>query len=274
MTRSPAPARIALTALTYALTFAVFFPILWTVLTSFKSEAQAVAQPPAIFFLPTLEHYREVLFDQRYLDFFRNSAAIAGGSTLLAFVLGIPAAFSLAIMPSARARGILSWVLSTKMMPVVGVIVPLLVIFKRVGLFDTLLGMTLLYAAMNMPLVIWMMRSFIADIPRELMEAGAIDGAGLLTTLLRIVAPLTLPGMGSTALLCLIFSWNEFFIAVNLTGPHSATLPVSIAGFMTSEGLFWARMSAASTLAVAPVFIAGWMAQRSLVRGLTMGAVK
>ena len=262
-----------LTALTYVIAFAMFFPLIWTVLTGFKTEGQAVASP-SLFFTPTLDQYRNALFDQKYFDFFRHSVILAIGSTAVAFVLGIPAAYGLGLFPTKRTKGTLSWVLSTKMLPVVGVIVPLIVIYKRVGLFDSYVGMILMYGAVNLPLVIWMMRSFFAELPRDLLEAASLDGAGTIDTLLRVILPLTLPGIGSTALLCLIFSWNEFFIAVNLTGPHTGTLPVYMAGFMTSEGLFWARMSAAATLAIAPVCIAGWVAQRALVRGLTFGAVK
>ena len=151
---------------------------------------------------------------------------------------------------------------------------PLIVIYKRVGLFDSRLGMILLYAAFNLPLVIWMMRSFFADLPKEILEAATVDGAGFLRIMWRIVLPLTAPGLAATALLSLIFSWNEFLLAVNLTSANSGTLPVFISSFMTSEGLFYAKMSAASTMAVAPVILAGWLAQRSLVRGLTFGAVK
>ena len=153
-------------------------------------------------------------------------------------------------------------------------LIPLIVIYKRVGLFDSRLGMILLYGAFNLPLVIWMMRSFFADLPKEILEAAIVDGAGFLRIMTRIVLPLTAPGLAATALLSVIFSWNEFLLAVNLTSANTGTLPVFISGFMTSEGLFWAKMSAASTLAIAPVILAGWLAQRSLVRGLTFGAVK
>jgi sorbitol/mannitol transport system permease protein len=176
--------------------------------------------------------------------------------------------------PTKRSPSVLSWVLSTKMLPVVGALIPLIVIYKQIGLFDSRPGMILLYAAMNLPLVIWMMRSFLSEIPSELIEAAQVDGASFLRTLLQIVMPLAVPGLGATALLCLIFAWNEFILAVNLTGPNAGTLPVYISGFMTSEGLFWAKMSAAATVAIAPVILAGWVAQRSLVRGLTLGAVK
>jgi sorbitol/mannitol transport system permease protein len=265
---------MALTGLTYILVLAIFFPILWTLLAGFKTEGTAVAQPPVFFFTPTLDNFREALTNAGYTGFFINSVIISVGSTIVAFILGIPAAFALGLFPTAKSAGTLSWVLSTKMMPAVGVIIPLIIIFKQVHLFDSIPGMIILYTGINLPLVIWMMRSFFAEIPKDLIEAARIDGADTLRVLWGVAVPFVTPGLAATALLCLIFSWNEFFLVVNLAGPHASTLPVYIAGFMTSEGLFWAKMSAASTLAVIPVFIAGWAAQRSLVRGLTMGAVK
>jgi sorbitol/mannitol transport system permease protein len=267
------PGALGLNLLTYAIAFLVFFPILWTLLTAFKTEADAAAIPPIFLFQATLDNFRAV-FDASYLTYFENTVLLAGGSTLLAFVLGLPAAYSLAFNPSRHTPKVLSWVLSTKMLPAVGALIPLIVIYKRVGLFDSRLGMILLYAGFNLPLVIWMMRSFFADLPKEILEASVVDGAGFLRIMTRIVLPLTAPGLAATALLSLIFSWNEFLLAVNLTSVNSGTLPVFISSFMTSEGLFFAKMSAASTLAVAPVILAGWLAQRSLVRGLTFGAVK
>jgi sorbitol/mannitol transport system permease protein len=267
------PGTLGLNLLTYALALFVFFPILWTVLTGFKREADAAATPPILLFQATLDNYRTV-FSANYLSYFENTILLSGGSTLVALILGLPAAYSLAFHSSRHTPKVLSWVLSTKMLPAVGALIPLIVIYKRVGLFDSRIGMILLYAAFNLPLVIWMMRSFFADLPKGILEAAVVDGAGFLRIMTRIVLPLTAPGLAATVLLSLIFSWNEFLLAVNLTGANSGTLPVFISGFMTSEGLFWAKMSAASTLAVAPVVLAGWLAQRSLVRGLTFGAVK
>ena len=267
------PAAIGLNLVTYVVALFIFFPIFWTVLTAFKSEAKAAAIPPVIFFSATLDNFRAV-FDAHYLSYFENTVILAGGSTLLALLLGLPAAYSLAFQSTKHTPKVLSWVLSTKMLPVVGALIPLIVIYKRVGLFDSRIGMILLYCAFNLPLVIWMMRSFFADMPREILEAATVDGAGFFKTMTRIVLPLSAPGLAATALLSLIFSWNEFLLAVNLTSANSGTLPVFISGFMTSEGLFWAKMSAASTAAIAPVILAGWLAQRSLVRGLTFGAVK
>jgi sorbitol/mannitol transport system permease protein len=262
-----------LTLFTYLVAFAFFFPLLWTVLTAFKTEADAAAQPPIFLFHWTLTNFHAALSGS-YFSFFKNSVILSVGSTLLAMALGLPAAYSLAFHPTKRTPAVLSWVLSTKMLPLVAAVVPLLVIYKRVGLFDSRIGMILLYRAFNLPLVIWMMRSFFADLPKEILEASTVDGAGVGRIMWSIVLPITVPGLAATALLSLIFTWNEFLLAVNLTGVNSGTLPVYISGFMTSEGLFWAKMSAASTVAVAPVVLAGWLAQRSLVRGLTFGAVK
>jgi len=263
-----------LTALTYVVVFLFFFPILWTVLAGFKSESTAVAQPPVLFFIPTLDNYRDALTNADYVGFFSNSVIVSVGSTIVALLLGVPAAFALGLFPTQRTAGTLSWILSTKMMPAVGIIIPLIIIFKHVGLFDTKLGMVVLYTGINLPLVIWMMRSFFAEVPKDIIEAARVDGATTFRILWTVTMPLVSPGLAATALLCLIFAWNEFFLVVNLAGPHASTLPVYIAGFMTSEGLFWAKMSAAATLAILPVCIAGWAAQRALVRGLTMGAVK
>jgi sorbitol/mannitol transport system permease protein len=267
------PGALGLTLLTYAIALFVFFPILWTVLTGFKSEAEAAANPPVLFFQATLDNYHSV-FNANYFSFFKNTVLLALGSTLVAMLLGLPAAYSLAFNPTRHTPKVLSWVLSTKMLPAVGALIPLIVIYKNVGLFDSRIGMILLYAALNLPLVIWMMRSFFADLPVEILEAATVDGARFPTIMRKIVLPLSAPGLAATALLSVIFSWNEFLLAVNLTSANSGTLPVFISGFMTSEGLFWAKMSAASTLAIAPVILAGWLAQRSLVRGLTFGAVK
>ena len=267
------PGSILLTALTYVLAFLFFFPILWTVLTAFKTEGEAAAQPPVFLAHWTMRNFHTAL-SGGYFTFFENSVILSTGSTVLALALGVPAAYSLAFHPTKRSPTVLSWVLSTKMLPLVGAVIPLIVIYKRLGLFDSRQGMILLYAAFNLPLVIWMMRSFFADLPRELLEAGTVDGAGTFRIMRSIVLPLATPGLAATILLSLIFSWNEVLLAVNLTGPKTGTLPVYISGYMTSEGLFWAKMSAASTVAIAPVVLAGWLAQRSLVRGLTFGAVK
>ncbi len=266
--------RHGISALTLFIAFAVFFPILWMVLTSFKTEADAYTDPPLLIFQPTMDNYRTALQESRYFDYLGNTLVITVFAALAACLLGIPAAYTLAYYPGKRANFTMMWVMSTRMLPPVGVIVPLYIIFKNLSLFDTHFGLILLYTTMNLPLVIWMMRSFLADLPYEILEAARIDGATLLQEFTRVILPLAMPGLMATLLLCFIFTWNEFFIAFNLTITKAAPLSVFIVSFKTSEGLFWAKMSAAATITALPVVIAGWVAQRQLVRGLTAGAVK
>ncbi len=263
-----------LSALTLLLAFLMFFPILWMIVTSFKTEVDAFTFPPPLLFQPTLEQYEIALVQSGYFRTLLNTVILAASSTLAALLLGVPAAYSLAYFPTKRSGFTLMWVMSTRMLPAVGVIVPLYVIFKNLGWFDTYHGLIVLYTATNLPLVIWMMRSFLLDLPYEAVEAARIDGASLWQELWRVILPMALPGLISTVLLCLIFAWNEFFLAFNLTISRVAPLTVFIVGFKTSEGLFWAKMSAAATVSALPVIIAGWVAQRQMVRGLTAGAIK
>ncbi len=264
----------ALSALTLFIAFMVFFPILWMMLTSFKTEADAYTDPPKVIFQPTLDNYRVALQESRYFDYLGNTLIITVLAATAACLLGIPAAYSLAYFPTKRSNFTMSWIMSTRMMPAVGFIVPLYIIFKNLNLFDSHLGLVLLYTSMNLPLVIWMMRSFLTDLPYEVIEAARIDGATLLQEFTRVILPLSMPGLVATLLLCFIFTWNEFFIAFNVTITKAPPLSVFIVSFKTSEGLFWAKMSAAATMTALPVIIAGWVAQRQLVRGLTAGAVK
>jgi sorbitol/mannitol transport system permease protein len=266
--------RIAVGLAVLVAVLATFGPVLWMTLTSFKGEAEAFALPPTILFDPTLRGWHAALVESPFLARLGNTVVVTFFSTLAAFLLGIPAAYSLAFAPGKRADLVLLWCISTRMLPPVGVIIPLYVLFRRLGLIDTPLGLILIFTAMNLPLVIWMLRSFFLDLPLEAVEAARLEGATLLQELRHVVLPMALPGLAATALLCLIFAWNEFFFAYNLTVSRAATLSVYLASFKTSEGLFWARMSAAATAAVLPIVVAGWVAQRQLVRGLTMGAVR
>lgn len=263
-----------LSILTIVIALVVFFPILWMFLTSFKTEADAFVFPPLLVFQPTLENYRIAINESGYFNHLLNTLVITGFSTLTALGLGVPAAYTLAYYPTKGSRGTLMWIMSTRMLPPVGVIVPLYIIFQNLKLFDTHLGMILLYTAMNLPLVIWMMHSFLSDLPYEILEAARIDGVTLAQEFRHVILPLALPGLMATILLCFIFTWNEFFLSFNLTITKAAPLSVFIASFKTSEGLFWAKMSAAATITALPVVIAGWVAQNQLVRGLTAGAVK
>lgn len=263
---------ILLTVITYLIALAFLFPLVWMILAAFKTEAQAFATPPVFFFTPIWENFQRAL--PSYFPALKNSLVAAIGSTLLAFVLGLPAAFALAVYPTRRAQGILTWMLSTKFMPAVGVIVPLFLLFRNLHLLDTLPGLILMYTTMNLPLVVWMMHSYMSEIPFAIYEAAKVDGASVGQEFFRIALPLSMPGISATALLALIFAWNEVFFAINLTNSHAAPLSVFIGSFKTSEGLFWAQLSAAATLTVLPVLIFGWIAQRQLVRGLSFGAVK
>jgi sorbitol/mannitol transport system permease protein len=264
----------SLTGITYLIAIVIFFPILWMILTSFKTEGDAFAFPPQVFFAPTLDNWQIALLDSNFTSHLVNTLLVTILSTLVALGLGIPAAYALAYYPTKRSEFTLSWLISTRMLPPVGIIVPLFIIFRDLGLRDSHLSLIIIYTAMNLPLVIWMMRSFFLDVPQEIMEAGRIDGTGLWQEFRYIAIPLVRPGLFATGLLCMIFAWNEFFFAFSLTVTNAAPLSVYISSFKTAEGLFWAKMSAGATAAILPVVAAGWFAQKQLVQGLTMGAVK
>ncbi|NEE04275.1 carbohydrate ABC transporter permease [Phytoactinopolyspora halotolerans] len=262
-----------ITSATWLIGVFFFFPVAWMVITAFKHEADATTDPPRLIFEPTLEQFRN-LFDAGAGPYFLNSLMATGVSTLLVLALAVPAAYALAIRPVKRTQDVLFFFISTKMLPVVAVIVPIYVIAGRVNMLDNVWTLIVLYTAMNLPIAVWMMRSFLQEIPREVLEASEMDGATLRQTLTQVLLPMVAPGLAATALICVIFSWNEFFFAVNLTASTAATVPLFLVGFMTSEGLFWAQMAAAATLASLPVVLAGWAAQKQLVRGLSMGAIK
>jgi sorbitol/mannitol transport system permease protein len=265
--------RLLVPTLAWIAAIGFFFPVLWMFLTGFKQEADAFTSPPKLVFSPTLDQYRAI-FDRDFAPFLINSATATVMSTLLVLALAIPCAYGLAIKPVEKWRDVLFFFISTRFLPVVGAIVPIYVIARDAQLLDTVTALIILYTAMNMPIAVWMLRSFFLEVPRAIMEAARIDGATLPQELVRVVLPLIAPGIAATALICVIFAWNEFFFALNLTASRAATVPVFLVGFITSEGLFWARLSAAATMACLPVLLAGWIAQKQLVRGLTMGAVK
>ena len=261
------------TVLAWILGLGFFFPVLWMVLTGFKQEADAYSDPPKLFFTPTLDQYRAVL-SSGIGTALMNSAFATIVSTILVLLLGIPAAFALSLRPVKKTKDVLFFFISTKMLPVVAAIVPLYVIVGDIGLLDNIWALIVLYTAMNLPIAVWMMRSFFLEVPSELLEAASMDGASLWTSVREVILPLVSPGIAATALICTIFSWNEFFFAVNLTAVQAQTIPVALVGFITGEGLYWARLSAAATLAALPVVLAGWIAQNKLVRGLSFGAIK
>ena len=264
--------RLLVTIIGWTVALLLFFPILWMVLTSFKSETDAVTA--RLFFAPTLAAYTEVFARANYLAFALNSIIISVGGSALALAFSIPAAYSMAFHPTPRTRGTLLWMLSTKMLPPVGVLVPIYLLFRTTGLLDTRSGLIVIYALMNLPIVVWMLFTFFKEVPREILEAGRMDGADTWAEVVHLLMPLTLPGIASTGLLSLILCWNEAFWSLNLTSSSAAPLTTFIASFSSPEGLFFAKLSAASTMAVAPILIFGWFSQKQLVQGLTFGAVK
>ena len=255
--------------------FLIFFPILWMVLASFKTELEAFAVPPSfLFFHWTTENYATVQERSDYLHHAMNSIIIAGGSTLIALLIAIPAAWSMAFSPTKRTKDILLWMLSTKMMPPVGVLVPIYLIYKSFGLLDSRIGLVFILCLGNLPIVIWMLFTYFKEIPRDILEAARMDGATIGRELVYVLTPMAIPGLASTMLLNLILAWNEAFWTLNLTTSNAAPLTTFIASYSSPEGLFWAKLSAASTLAIAPILVLGWFSQKQLVRGLTFGAVK
>ncbi|MDT5008461.1 MAG: polyol transport system permease protein [Mycobacterium sp.] len=250
-----------------------FFPVFWMVLTAFKPERDAATYPPKLFFTPTLDQFKAV-FDQGVGTSLLNSLFATGMSTFLVLLLGIPAAFAVSLHPVRKVQDALFFFISTKMLPVVAAIIPLYVIVSNIGLLDNIWALVILYTSMNLPIAVWMMRSFFQEVPGELLEAASLDGASIWRSVREVILPLVSPGIAATALICVIFSWNEFFFAVNLTAVQAQTMPVFLVGFITGESLFWAKLAAASTMAALPVIIAGWMAQNKLVRGLSFGAIK
>jgi sorbitol/mannitol transport system permease protein len=267
--------KLAFTVLGWGLGFVIFFPILWTVLTSFKTEGAAIAIPPRFFFFDwTLENYFTVQTRSNYFRHMMNSIVISLGSTLIGLLIAIPAAWAMAFNPTKRTKDILLWMLSTKMLPAVGVLVPIYLIFRDWGLLDSRVGITFVLTMINLPIIVWMLYTYFREIPGEILEAARMDGASLAKEIIYVLTPMAVPGIASTMLLNIILAWNEAFWTLNLTASQAAPLTAFIASYSSPEGLFWAKLSAASTLAIAPILIMGWFSQRQLVRGLTFGAVK
>ncbi|MGH8328658.1 MAG: carbohydrate ABC transporter permease [Steroidobacteraceae bacterium] len=260
-------------AVTWLLAIILFFPVFWMVLTSFKQEGAAYTSPPKIVFHPTLNQFSQV-FSSGAGPPFLHSVFVSLVSVVLVLALALPAAYALAIRPIKRWRDTLFFFLSTKMLPYIAAIVPIYVIALHTGLLDNDWALVILYTGFNLPLAVWMIRSFFLEVPRELLEAVRIDGGGLRVELTKVIMPLVAPGIAATALICVIFAWNEFFFAYFLTATKGPTVPIFLVSFLQSEGQYWARLSAAATAACLPVILAGWIAQKQLVRGLSLGALK
>ncbi|WFU46720.1 carbohydrate ABC transporter permease [Sinorhizobium terangae] len=267
--------KLVVTVVAWTIGILIFFPILWTFLTSFKTEAQAIASPPAfLFFDWTTENYFEVQSRSNYFKHFMNSVVVSFGSTLLGLIVAIPAAWAMAFAPTKRTKDVLMWMLSTKMMPPVGVLVPMYLMFRNSGLLDTRTGLVMVLTLINLPIIIWMLYTYFKEIPGEILEAARMDGASLSKEIIYVLTPMAIPGIASTLLLNIILAWNEAFWTLNLSAAKAAPLTAFIASYSSPEGLFYAKLSAASTMAIAPILILGWFSQKQLVRGLTFGAVK
>ncbi|MBC7992426.1 MAG: carbohydrate ABC transporter permease [Rhizobacter sp.] len=262
------------TLLAWSVTLLIVFPLIWLVLTAFKTEQQAIAIPPELFFVPTLESFAEVNLRSDYLLFARNSVITSVLSTLLGLMIAAPAAYSMAFFRSERTRDILMWMLSTKMMPAVGALVPIYVMAQTAGLLDSLTALTIVFTLSNLPIMVWMLYSGFKDIPPDILEAARMDGATLWGEFFHVIRPLAMGTLASTGLLCLVLSWNEAFWSLNLSSAKAGTLATLIASYSSPEGLFWAKLSAASLMAIAPIVVVGWFSQKQLVQGLTFGAVK
>ena len=260
------------TVLGWVVGIAFFVPVLWMVITAFKPESAAETWPPKFTFSPTLAEFRLVFSGMG--PFIEHSAIATAGSTILVLLLGLPAAYALSVRSVKGWRDALFFFISTKMLPIVAAIGPLYVIALKAHLLDSIWLLIILYTAMNLPLAVWMLRSFMLEVPGELLEAARLDGAGQIREITTVISPIVAPGLVSTALICIIFAWNELFLAINLTVTNAATMPMFLISSVPQEGLYIAHLSAAATVASVPVIIVGWIAQRSLVRGLAMGAIK
>ena len=268
------PALILRTLIAWLLTLLLFFPLGWLILTAFKTELQAISVPPLLWFTPTLDNFREVEERSDYLLYAKNSLITSVVSTVVGLLIAAPAAYSMAFFKGRHTKNILMWMLSTKMMPAVGALVPIYVLAQQAGLLDTRTGLVIIFMLSNLPIMVWMLYSHFKDIPHEILEAARMDGANLWQEFYRVTLPLALGGLASTGLLCLVLSWNEAFWSLNLSSAKAGTLATLIASYSSPEGLFWAKLSAASLMAIAPIVVFGWFSQKQLVQGLTFGAVK
>ena len=276
MARAVTPRRKAFnTVAAWTVGLVIFFPILWIFVLSFKTEGNAILPPLDVLRAPwTFESYGIVQERSDYFKHFGNSVVLAFGSTLLGLIIAVPAAWAMAFVPGRRTKDILMWMLSTKMLPAVGVLYPIYLLFIRLGILDSRGGLVIVLMLINLPIIVWMLYTYFKEIPGEILEAARMDGATLREEVLYVLTPMAIPGMASTVLLNVILAWNEAFWTLNLTAAKAAPLTAFIASYSSPEGLFYAKLSAASVMAIAPILIMGWFSQKQLVRGLTFGAVK
>jgi sorbitol/mannitol transport system permease protein len=266
--------QISRTLLAWIVGLLFFFPIFWLILTSFKTDADAVKPEFLFFFTPTLENYSNMTDNYDYWRFATNSVITSVFATIFALAVGIPCAYSMAFNPTRATKDVLMWMLSTKMLPAAAVLYPMTFLTKSLGLFDTHFMVILVLCLINLPIVIWMLFTYFKEIPKEIIEAGQMDGVNTWGEIKEILIPLAWGGIASTALLCFIFCWNEAYWTVRLTTTDAATLSKLIEGNRAPEGLFFGRLSAVSAAAVGPIIVLGWFCQKQLVQGLSFGAVK
>ena len=266
--------RISRATLAWIVGLLFFFPIFWMVLTSFKTDADAVKPEHLFRFTPTLENYINMTANYDYWRFATNSVMTSVFATIFALAAGIPCAYAMAFNPSRSTKDVLMWMLSTKMLPAAAVLYPMTFLTKGLGIYDTHFLVIVVLMLINLPIVIWMLFTYFKEIPKEIIEAGQMDGVNTWGEIREILIPLAWGGIASTALLCFIFCWNEAYWTVRLTTTDAATLSKLIEGNRAPEGLFFGRLSAVSAAAVGPIVVLGWFCQKQLVQGLTFGAVK
>ena len=262
------------TVVAWLVTLLLFFPLGWLVLTAFKTELQAISVPPLVLFTPTLENFQIVQERSDYMLYATNSLITSVASTILGLLLAFPAAYAMAFFKGKCPKDILMLMLSTTMMPAVGALVPVYVMAQTSGLLDTRTGLVIVFTLSNLPIMVWMLYSYLKEIPNEILAASRMDGATLWSEFRYVLLPLTMGGLASTGLLTLVLSWNEAFWSLNLSAAKAGTLATLIASYSSPEGLFWAKLSAASFMAIGPIVVFGWFSQKQLVQGLTFGAVK
>lgn len=262
------------TATAWFFALLLFFPIFWLGLMAFKTEGQAIATPPLLFFTPTLQSFAEVMARDNYFWYAMNSLVTSVASTAIGLLIAIPAAYSMAFFPTRSTVDLLKFMLSSRYMPGVGALMPIYICSQYLGLLDTRLGLTIMFMLMNLPIMVWLLYTNLRELPREILEAARMDGASVADEFRYIVLPLSVGGIASTALVCMVWSWNESFWSLNLGASNAGTLAWLIASYSSPEGLFWAKLSAASLMAIAPIMALGWFCQKQLVQGMTFGAVK
>lgn len=268
------PSLIIRTAAAWGIALLLFFPLIFMGFTAFKTELQAIAVPSLWAFEPTFENFAVVNERSDYVQFAWNSVVTSVLSTALGLLIAAPAAYSMAFAPTKGTNGLLLWMLSTKFMPAVGALLPIYVIFQQLNMLDTKAALVIIFTMMNLPIMVWMLYTYFKDIPQEILEAARMDGASVWDEFKHVLLPLGIGGLASTGLLCLVLAWNEAFWALNLGAAEAGTLATMMVSYSSPEGLFWAKLSAASLMAIAPIVVIGWFSQKQLVQGLTFGAVK